>query len=124
MGTCFTSTRHVSGRQQKSEHRSGQRTSQLPFRQSDLDNPSRRQIPVQPLLPPSSTRQYNYLTNNLANIHGNNGAQSSYNRYVCRKQKTCGPSTDPTRTFDVSLGRNNVLNTKIKFMENNALIIF
>ena len=76
MGTCFTSTRHVNGRQPKSER---------PSRQSHLDNAYKDKLP---------------------NVHGKSyNAQSSYNRWVCGNQKTCGNKNDRERHFDINIGK-------------------
>lgn len=95
MGTCFTKTRHVSGRQPKSEHPTRQQRSQHPSRQHRSG-------------PPSSTKQYNNTTKNVDHMHGANGLQSSHNRRVCGQQKTCGSNAETNRTFQIDKGNNKL----------------
>ena len=90
MGTCFTRTHHISGRQPKSEYST---------RRQNTENSS-------------SPRRSTNSTNKLAHKHGSSGIQSSYNRYICGRQKTCGPSSDPRRKFDVSTGNINFLHIR------------
>ena len=95
MGTCFTKTQHVSGRQQKSEHPSTKQASQ---------NPSRKQKPH--LDPHSySTSKDSNASQNIRHIHGNNSFQSFHNRRVCGNQKTYGASSEINRTFDINTGK-------------------
>ena len=92
MGTCFTKTEYINGRQQSDKE---------PTNRNSPDALARGKCSKHSLRGKAEYRSHN--TSPLT--HGSGGAQSTYNRWVSRKQKIYDPELGANVNIEVLAGR-------------------
>ena len=99
MGTCFTKSQHINGRQNAQPLSRPRHNSDATFNNI---------LESQNLESKEVTRQSSHNTHETSSsIHGKNGIQSTYNRWVCRQQKLTTLSQPFDRSPQSNTGKYN-----------------